>query len=130
MNILGQRIRHERSYEVVIDLVNHTLVDLQDLFPVFFRYIVFVEQLLKCSQVFFAGIGLCELLLDDIVYFTKEVGLMGSELRMLFQEGAVIIKNGLQLLSENPSYPPMVFTLSEYGCIRILGRAVGFQSAL
>ena len=40
------------------------------------------------------------------------------------------IKNGLQLLSENPDYPPMVFTLEEYGSIRILGRAVGFQSAL
>lgn len=38
------------------------------------------------------------------------------------------IKNGLQLLSENPSYPPMVFTLEEYGSIRILGLAVGFTS--
>ena len=40
------------------------------------------------------------------------------------------IKNGLQLLSENPRFPPMVFTLEEYGGIRILGRAVGFTSAL
>lgn len=40
------------------------------------------------------------------------------------------IKNGLQLLSENPNYPPMVFTLEEYGSIRILGRAVGFTSTL
>ena len=40
------------------------------------------------------------------------------------------IKNGLQLLSENPKYPPMVFTLDEYGSIRILGRAVSFTSAL
>ncbi len=40
------------------------------------------------------------------------------------------IKNGLQLLSENPKYPPMVFTLEEYTSIRILGRAVGFQSTL
>lgn len=40
------------------------------------------------------------------------------------------IKNGLQLLSENPKYPPMVFTLEEYGSIRILGRAVGFTSRL
>ncbi len=40
------------------------------------------------------------------------------------------VRNGLQLLSENPKYPPMVFTLEEYGSIRILGRAVGFQSAL
>ncbi len=40
------------------------------------------------------------------------------------------IKNGLQLLSENRSYPPMVFTFEEYGSIRILGRAVGFTSRL
>lgn len=40
------------------------------------------------------------------------------------------IKNGLQLLSENRSYPPMVFTFEEYGTIRILGRAVGFTSKL
>lgn len=40
------------------------------------------------------------------------------------------IKNGLQLLSENPDYPPMVFTLEEYGSIRILGLAVGFSSRL
>lgn len=40
------------------------------------------------------------------------------------------IKNGLQLLSENPDYPPMVFTLEEYGSIRILGLAVGFMSSL
>ena len=40
------------------------------------------------------------------------------------------IKNGLQLLSENPKYPPMVFTLEEYASIRILGLAVGFASRL
>ena len=40
------------------------------------------------------------------------------------------IKNGLQLLSENRKYPPMVFTLEDYGSIRILGRAVGFTSRL
>ena len=38
------------------------------------------------------------------------------------------VKNGLQLLSENPAYPPMLFTLDEHGVIRILGRAVGFTS--
>lgn len=40
------------------------------------------------------------------------------------------IKNGLQLLSENPDYPPMVFTLDDCGSIRILGLAVGFTSRL
>lgn len=40
------------------------------------------------------------------------------------------IKNGIQLLSENPKYPPMIFTLDECDSIRILGKAVGFQSRL
>ncbi len=40
------------------------------------------------------------------------------------------IKNGLQLLSENPAYPPMVFTLEDHASIRILGLAVGFASRL
>jgi len=40
------------------------------------------------------------------------------------------VKNGLQLLSENPKYPPMMFTLAECGVIRILGLAVGFTGKL
>ncbi len=40
------------------------------------------------------------------------------------------VKNGLQLLSENPKYPPMMFTLNECGAIRILGLAVGFTGTL
>ena len=40
------------------------------------------------------------------------------------------IRNGLQLLSENPRYAPMIFTLDECDSIRILGKAVGFQSRL
>ncbi len=38
------------------------------------------------------------------------------------------IPGGLQLLSENPKYPPMIFTHSEN--IRILGRAVSFTSGV
>ena len=40
------------------------------------------------------------------------------------------IPNGVQLLSENPKYPPMIFTYPEHDCIRILGRAVSFTSAV
>lgn len=40
------------------------------------------------------------------------------------------IPGGLQLLSENPKYPPMIFTCDEHDCIRILGRAVSFLSAV
>ena len=40
------------------------------------------------------------------------------------------IPNGLQLLSENPKYPPMLFTFDDHDSIRILGRAIAFQSPL
>ena len=40
------------------------------------------------------------------------------------------IKNGLQLISENPKFKPMIFTFDECNSIRIIGKAVGFQSAL
>lgn len=40
------------------------------------------------------------------------------------------LKNGLQLISENPEFPPMVFTFEDFDNIRIIGKAVGFQSRL
>lgn len=40
------------------------------------------------------------------------------------------IHNGLQLLSENPKYAPMIFTYPDCESIRILGRAVSFQSVV
>ena len=40
------------------------------------------------------------------------------------------IKNGLQLLPMNPAYAPMIFTFDQCSSIRILGKAVGFQSSL
>ena len=40
------------------------------------------------------------------------------------------IKNGLQLIPMNSKYAPMVFTFDECDTIRILGKAVGFQSEL
>ena len=72
----------------------------------------------------------------DIVFIRAQEDVDDGQIAAVIVDGEATlkrvyhIKNGLQLLSENPSYPPMVFTLSEYGCIRILGRAVGFQSAL
>ena len=72
----------------------------------------------------------------DIVFIRAQEDVDDGQIAAVIVDGEATlkrvyhIKNGLQLLSENPSYPPMVFTLSEYGCIRILGRAVGFQSSL
>ncbi len=40
------------------------------------------------------------------------------------------IKDGVQLVSENPAYPAMTFTGEDSGAIRILGLAVAFQSKI
>lgn len=40
------------------------------------------------------------------------------------------IRGGIQLLSENPRYAPMIFTMKDCDSIRILGLAVAFQSRL
>ena len=40
------------------------------------------------------------------------------------------IPNGLQLLSENPKYPPMIFTFADHDSIRIIGKAVSFTSTV
>ena len=72
----------------------------------------------------------------DIVFIRAQDDVEDGQIAAVIVDGEATlkrvyhIKNGLQLLSENPKFPPMVFTLEEYGCIRILGRAVGFQSAL
>lgn len=72
----------------------------------------------------------------DIVFIRAQDDVDDGQIAAVIVDGEATLKrvyhirNGLQLLSENPAFPPMVFTLEEYGCIRILGRAVGFQSAL
>ena len=72
----------------------------------------------------------------DIVFIRRQDDVDDGQIAAVIVDGEATlkrvyhIKNGLQLLSENPDFPPMVFTLEEYGDIRILGRAVGFQSAL
>ena len=40
------------------------------------------------------------------------------------------LRDGITLVAENPDFPPMVFTGEDCQLIRILGRAVGFQSKL
>ena len=72
----------------------------------------------------------------DIVFIRSQDDVDDGQIAAVIVDGEATlkrvyhIKNGLQLLSENPNYPPMVFTLEEYASIRILGRAVGFTSRL
>ena len=72
----------------------------------------------------------------DIVFIQRQDDVEDGQIAAVIVDGEATlkrvyhVKNGLQLLSENPKYPPMMFTLGEYGSIRILGRAVGFTSRL
>lgn len=72
----------------------------------------------------------------DVVFIRKQDDVDDGQIAaVIIDEEATLkrvyhIKNGLQLLSENPKYAPMVVTFDEHTYIHILGRAVGFQSAL
>ena len=72
----------------------------------------------------------------DLVFIRCQDDVDDGEIAaVVLNDGATLkrvyhIKNGLQLLSENPRYAPMIFTLDECDSIRILGKAVGFQSQL
>ena len=72
----------------------------------------------------------------DIVFIRRQEDVDDGDIAaVLLNDEATLkrvyhIKNGLQLLPMNPRYAPMVFTLDECDSIRILGKAVGFQSNL
>ena len=72
----------------------------------------------------------------DLVFIRSQDDVDDGEIAAVVVDGAATlkrvyhIKNGVQLISENPRYAPMIFTLEECNSIRILGKAVGFQSRL
>ena len=72
----------------------------------------------------------------DIVFIRSQDDVEDGEIAaVILDEEATLkrvyhIKHGLQLLSENPKYPPMIFTAKDCNSIRILGKAVGFQGSL
>lgn len=72
----------------------------------------------------------------DIVFIRRQDDVDDGQIAAVVIDDEATLKrvyhvpNGLQLLSENPKYPPMLFTCGEHDCIRILGLAVGFQSRL
>ena len=72
----------------------------------------------------------------DLVFIRRQDDVEDGQIAAVIVDGEATlkrvyhVKNGLQLLSENPRFPPMMFTLDEYGSIRILGRAVGFVGRL
>ena len=72
----------------------------------------------------------------DIVYIHSQPDVADGEIAAVVVGDEATLKRvyhvegGVQLLSENPKYPPMLFTLADVGSIRILGRAVGVLTRL
>ena len=72
----------------------------------------------------------------DTVFLRKQDDVDDGQIAAVIIDGRATLKRvyhiqgGLQLLSENPKYPPMVFTYPECESIRIVGKAVSFLSAV
>ena len=69
----------------------------------------------------------------DIVYIhnTPDIAYEGQIAVVIVEDEATLkhvyhINNGLSLVSDNPKYPPMIKTISDYSVIRILGTVCGF----
>lgn len=72
----------------------------------------------------------------DTVFIRRQDDVDDGQIAAVIIDGQATLKrvyhipNGLQLLSENPRYPPMIFTYPACDSIRIIGQAVAFQSEL
>ena len=70
----------------------------------------------------------------DIVFIRRQDDVDDGQIAAVIVDGSATLKrvyhipDGLTLLSENPKYPPMVFTWPDHDSIRILGLAVSFVS--
>ena len=72
----------------------------------------------------------------DIVFIRRQDDVDDGQIAAVIVDDRATLKRvyhipgGLSLLSENPKYAPMIFTCAEHDSIRILGRAVAFQSRI
>lgn len=72
----------------------------------------------------------------DIVFIKEQPLVNDGEIAAVIIENEATLKrvyfdrntNTLQLVAENPAYRPMVYVGESLNCIRILGKAVAFQS--
>ena len=76
-------------------------------------------------------------LLDgDIVFFREESDVSDGQIAAVIIDDTATLKhvyhlpNGIQLVSDNPKYPPMIFDDRNSTYVRILGRAVGYYRGL
>ena len=72
----------------------------------------------------------------DLVFIRRQNDVDDGQIAAVIIDGSATLKRvyhipgGLQLLSENPKYPPMIFTLDTCDNIQILGKAVSFHSKI
>lgn len=72
----------------------------------------------------------------DIVFIRKQPSVENGEIAAVIVDDEATLKrvyydksnNYLQLIAENPKYSPMVYTNEQLETIRILGKAIAFQS--
>ena len=72
----------------------------------------------------------------DIVFIRKQQSVENGEIAAVIIDDEATLKrvyydksnNYLQLIAENPKYSPMVYTNEQLETIRILGKAIAFQS--
>lgn len=72
----------------------------------------------------------------DVVFIRSQADVDDGEIAAVLVNDEATLKrvyhipNGLQLLAANPKYAPMIYTVDSCDTIRILGKAVAFQSRL
>ena len=72
----------------------------------------------------------------DIVYIRQQDTVENGEIAAVLIDGEATLKrvqlyeDHISLEPENPQYRPLVYWCEEMNTIRILGKAVGFQSSL
>nr|DAE53209.1 MAG TPA: LexA repressor [Caudoviricetes sp.] len=72
----------------------------------------------------------------DIVFIREQPSVNDGEIAAVIIEDEATLKrtyfnrenNTLQLVAENPAYRPLIYTGESLNTIRILGKAVAFQS--
>ena len=84
-----------------------------------------------------SGDSMSPRLLDgDIVFFREQDDVNDGQIAAVIIDDSATLKhvyhipNGVQLISENPKYPPMIFDAKNSSYARILGLAVGYYRGL
>ena len=99
---------------------------------------VAVDSDLECDFALrISGDSMSPRLLDgDTVFFREQDDVNDGQIAAVIIDGNATLKhvyhlpNGIQLVSDNPKYPPMIFDAQNSDSARIIGLAVGYQRKL